>query len=496
MLVRDLSYVLGFRAPTKPRKREQLDLFAAPGPRQLALGETAPYPAPPREPMRAPAVRAWDDEMIVDGFAGGGGASLGIEQALGRSPDVAINHDPDAIAIHAANHPRTHHLCGDIWDAAPRKVTHGRPVGLLWISPDCKHHSRAKGGKPRDKGIRALAWVAVRWAREVRPRIICCENVLEFQDWGPLLPDGMPDPAKRGWTFRRWIGSLQAAGYAVEWRELRACDYGAPTIRKRLFLIARCDGEPIVWPAPTHGRGLLPYRTAAECIDWHRPCPSIFERKKPLAEKTLARVARGIFRFVLGSAEPFIVPVSHGGDLRVHSSREPLRTVTGHEGPGSSMRAPIATVTETDHHSLVASHMVKLRGSSVRGQEWTLPAPTVTAGGTHLGEVRAFLTRYNTGAVGQPVQLPLGSLTTARRFGVVTVEGTEYEIADIGLRMLVPRELFRAQDFPDSYVIDPVVNGKPLSLRAQVSACGNSVNPCLARAIVGANVSLRKAVAA
>ena len=267
-------------------------------------------------------------ELIVDNFAGGGGASCGIELALGRHVDHAINHDPEAVAMHAMNHPQTEHHCESVWDVKPLELTGGRPVGLAWFSPDCKHFSKAKGGKPRDKKIRGLAWVAMRWAAVVRPRVIILENVEEFQTWGPVLADGTPCPKRKGDTFRSFVRQLQEKGYAVEWRELRACDFGAPTIRKRLFLIARCDGKPIVWPEPTHGapgsagvlaKRLKPWRTAAECIDWTIACPSIFDRKRwskskkawvpapPLAEATQRRIARGLRRYVIDAAKPFVV---------------------------------------------------------------------------------------------------------------------------------------------------------------------------------------------
>ncbi len=295
------------------------------------------------------AIRDLRAGLIVDNFAGGGGASSGIELALGRSPDIAVNHDAAAIAMHEANHPVTRHLCGDVWDVDPVAVCGHRPVALAWFSPDCKHHSKAKGGKPRDKKIRGLAWVVVRWARTVKPAVIMLVNVEEFADWGPLLEDGTPNPEPLGWTFRRWVGSLQAAGYVVETRELRACDYGAPTTRKRLFVIARSDGQPVVWPEPTHGPGRAkPWRTAAECIDWSLPCPSIFERKKPLAEKTLARIARGIRKFVIDNPRPFIVPTAHAGDQRAHSINEPLRTICGqrrgdHAPRDASFVSPVKT---------------------------------------------------------------------------------------------------------------------------------------------------------
>jgi site-specific DNA-cytosine methylase len=248
-------------------------------------------------------------DLIVDCFAGGGGASLGITQALGRPVDIAINHSRQAIALHAKNHPDTDHYCEDIWTVEPKAATKGKPVLLLWASPDCRHFSRAKGGKPASPRVRSLAWVVVTWARRVRPRVICLENVEEFQTWGPLHDDGTPDKERQGQTFRRWASHLRNLGYALEYRSLRACDYGAPTTRRRLFIVARCDGNPLVWPTPTHGPGRPhPHRTAAECIDWTIPVPSIFGRKKPLADATEARIAAGIKRFVL-DREPFIVPI-------------------------------------------------------------------------------------------------------------------------------------------------------------------------------------------
>lgn len=287
-------------------------------------------------------------ELIVDSFAGGGGASLGIAMALGRAPDIAINHDAEAIAMHAANHPETIHLAANVWQVDPVAATRHRPVGLMWASPDCKHFSKAKGGKPVSRGVRDLAWVVVRWAKQVRPRVILLENVEEFRTWGPLGEDQKPDPARRGETFLRWVGELKRLGYRVEHRELRACDYGAPTIRKRLFLIARRDGEKIVWPKPTHGDprsdavksgALLPWRAAAEILDWSLPCPSIFLTadeaktigvKRPLAEATMARIAKGVKRYVIDAAEPFVVTINHAGArFRGQGVGEPFKTITG-----------------------------------------------------------------------------------------------------------------------------------------------------------------------
>ncbi|SFG65712.1 DNA cytosine methyltransferase [Methylobacterium gossipiicola] len=346
--------------------------------------------------------------LIIDSFAGGGGASEGIRAALGRDPDYALNHNPIALAMHRINHPDTHHVEEDVWNVDAVGLCAGRPVGLLWMSPDCKHFSKAKGGKPREKQIRGLAWVGVRWIKSLpkrqRPRLVCLENVEEFQDWGPLLEDGRPCPVQKGATFQSFVAAFRAMGYAVEWRELRACDYGAPTIRKRLFLVARRDGRPIVWPAPTHGgptnpgviAGVLkPWRTAAEIIDWSLPCPSIFETSaeikarygiranRPLADATMARIAKGTKRYVLDAAKPFLVQINHGGSTggRDHAVDEPMPTMTGKRGEavvtsfvsyaqqGGANRditAPLHTITASpkDHNTVVAPHLIRVDQTS------------------------------------------------------------------------------------------------------------------------------------
>jgi len=283
--------------------------------------------------------------------------------------------------MHQANHPDTKHFCEDVWKVDPKAACGGRKVALAWFSPDCKHFSKAKGGKPVEKNIRGLAWVVTRWAKAVKPRVIILENVEEFQDWGPLLDDGRPCPVRRGLTFRRWLGVLRNAGYEVEVRELRACDYGAPTTRKRLFVIARSDGLPVVWPEPTHGAGRAPWRTAAECIEWVLPCPSVFERKRPLAENTLRRIARGVRRYVIEAAEPFIVPVSHAGDARAHSIREPLRTVTGAHRGEHALVAP----------SLIQQSWGERKGQAPRCLDIGKPLGTVVGGGIKHALVSAFL---------------------------------------------------------------------------------------------------------
>lgn len=480
---------------------------------------------------RQMALRLHAEDLIVDNFAGGGGASLGLEWALGRAPDIAVNHDPEAIAMHAENHPSTRHLCESVWDVDPVEVTAGRRVAVAWFSPDCTYFSKARGAKPLrgpEKKVRALAWIAIRWAKAVKPRLIFLENVEEFQDWGPVADDGRPCPLRRGLTFRRWKAALENLGYAVELRELRACDYGAPTTRKRLFVIARCDGQPIVWPEPTHGPGRpLPWRVAADCIEWSHACPSIFTRERELAEATQRRIARGVFKYVIDAASPFIVPIDGrratptliqtswgerpGQAPRVPGLEKPLGTVmaegakhavvaaflakhyserpTGGWPGGADARSPFGTVTARDHHALVTSNILKFNQNSTGG-DMRAPLDTVMAGATRFAEVRAFLTKfYSTRAIGSGLGEPVHTITTQDRFGLVTVGADDYAIADIGMRMLAPRELYRAQGFPDTYRIDFSIGAKPLSKTAQVRMCGNSVSPYIAAALVRANVT-------
>ncbi|WP_156313471.1 DNA cytosine methyltransferase [Erythrobacter sp. SG61-1L] len=474
--------------------------------------------------------------LIVDNFAGGGGASTGIEAALGRAVDIAINHDEQAIRMHEANHPGTVHIRNNIWQVDPRDVVRQAasssgavgenglpPVDLAWFSPDCKHFSKAKGGKPRDKGIRDLAWVVVLWAKRVRPALILLENVEEFRTWGPLCEQGFPIKERAGETFEKWCKELRKLGYKLEFKELRACDYGAPTIRKRFFMVARCDGKPIVWPKPTHGKPdsadvqagrLRPWRTAAEIIDWSIPCPSIFERKKPLAEKTLRRIAHGIMKFVVNNPKPFIVPLTHhGSDGRVYGLGDPLQTVTAaHRGEmavvaphitkfragavGHGADEPLSTVATTgSQQRVVTSNLMKLRGtrdSHIRSSAESVEEPlsTISAEGTHMAEVRAFLIKYyGNEQDGHGLSNPLGTVTVRDRFGLVTVtiEGEEYVIVDIGMRMLTPRELFNAQGFPPDYIIDVDATARPITKTAQVAKCGNSVCPPLAEALARAN---------
>ncbi len=514
-------------------------------------------------------------ELVVDNFAGGGGASTGIEMAIGRSVDIAINHDPDAIRMHKANHPKTKHYCESVWDVDPKEACAGQPVGLAWFSPDCTHFSRAKGGKPVDKNIRGLAWVTLRWAYEVRPRVIMLENVSEIQTWGPLGPDGKPIKDRAGETFDAFCSMLgkpgyprnspaflemcealnispnskqartisDGLGYDVQYRILRSCDYGAPTTRTRFYMIARCDDELIVFPEPTHGKGLIPYRTAADIIDWNVPAKSIFERDKPLAENTLKRIARGIKKFVIDNPEPFIVTVNHGGDgFRGQSINEPLNTVTakngygvvaptiiqyhaeqsenevrgqelteplmtvdtspryalsvahimknyggGYKGAGSAADKPLDTITAHDHNELVTAHILTMR-NHMDGQRIDEPLGTVSCSGAHHAEVQAFLVKYFSTGIAKSVNEPLDTITTKERFGLVTIHGEDYIITDIRMRMLTPRELFRAQGFPEGYIIDVDDEGNPYPKSKQVARCGNAVTPPVPCALVKANL--------
>ncbi|MCA0905158.1 DNA cytosine methyltransferase [Ruegeria marisrubri] len=408
--------------------------------------------------------------LIIDSFAGGGGASTGIEMALGVSPDYAINHSEAALALHAANHPETEHLQTSIYAVDPREIVKkSQRVGLAWFSPDCKHFSKARGGTPVNKNIRDLAWVVVHWAELVRPEVIALENVEEFQTWAPLRQmcdaqgnprvDGTgqplmePDPERKGETFKLWVRRLRKLGYKVQWRELRACDYGAATIRKRLFLIARCDGRPIVWPQPTHGdpksaavkKGkLMPWRTAAECIDWSIPCPSIFDTaaeikdklglkaKRPLADNTEARIARGMKRYVLDAAKPFVVNLTHGA--RLEDADAPLRTITAaqrgenalvapsivrHFGASLGQRcdspAPTTTAGGGGKSGLIAPSLMSLKGTARRDSPVTAPHPTVLAGGGHSAVVAPILSYAQQGGRNRSAKEPAHTFTASRK---------------------------------------------------------------------------------
>ncbi len=467
-------------------------------------------------------------ELVVDNFAGGGGASTGIELATGISVDIAINHDPEAIRMHKTNHPNTKHYCEDVWQVDPVEVCNNIPVGLAWFSPDCKHFSKAKGGKPKDKFIRGLAWVACRWAGLVRPRVIMLENVEEFKTWGPLNRRHHPINSKQGETFDKFICQLKKLGYDVQFRELVAADFGAPTMRKRFFMIARCDGKPIVWPEPTHGpvdsekvkQGILKqYVGAYTQIDFSLPCPSIFDtaeeikRKygiravRPLAPKTMERIARGIKKFILDNPEPYIIQCNHSGERTANNIHEPLPTITGKHGyavvapaliqyhsetskedvRGQLVQSPIMTVDSSNRYGLVTSFLSKFYKSGI-GQDEREPLHTITTSAGHFGEVRAFLIKYYGAGTGQDVLHPLDTITSRDRFGIVTIAGADYQIVDIGLRMLEPKELYGCQGFPDDYIINHDYTGKTYPRSEQVKRCGNSVCPPLPAALVKVNL--------
>ena len=507
------------------------------------------------------------DELIVDSFAGGGGASTGIELATGRPVDIAINHDPDAILMHKTNHPHTEHIQASVWDVDPVEVCAGRPVGLLWASPDCKHFSKAKGGKPVDKNIRGLAWIVLRWAGTVRPRVIILENVEEFRSWGPVRR-GRPVKSKAGQTFTKWLEQLRDLGYDVEWRELVAADYGAPTTRKRFFLIARCDGRPIVWPERTHAPRdseavkagkLKPWRSAAEIIDWSATGYSIFASKRelkekygvnavrPLADNTLRRVIRGVDKFTLKSGKPFIFqckfdnqPQSVDNPLgtitavnshhvrarslnQYHTERreedrgrdvpEPLMTIDapnryglaaasltayyGADRHGQDAKAPLRTVTARDRAGLTLASLVKMKGTNLGGAV-SEPVQTITAGGGHHGVVTTEVRKAEPGAelhnwpkIRGLLNIHCGYALADDEVLLLELGGAWYFIADIGLRMLIPRELYRANGFPDYYIIDRDYTGREYPKFKQNARCGNAVPPPLAETLVRANLPER-----
>lgn len=480
--------------------------------------------------IRKPIIRAsFEGELVVDNFAGGGGASTGICEAIGRPVDIAINHSPEAIAMHKANHPETRHFCENILEIDPRAACGGRPVGLAWFSPDCTHFSRAKGGVPVKKEIRGLANVVIKWARSVSPRVIMLENVEEFKTWGPLRRDNKPNKRRAGESFRKWVSALTTLGYSVDFRSIVAADHGTPTTRRRLFMVARRDGRAAVWPQPTHGEGLPhDWRTASEIIDWSIPCPSIFGRKRPLAEKTLRRIAVGVKRFVIDADSPFIVPSTS----RELTSLVAPTLIKYHGGVDSKairpsrLDIPIATVDTSNRFAIVAAFLSRYFGQSV-GQGLDRPAPTVTAGGQgKTALVAALISKHYTGVVGHGVRRPLGTITSwdhhsltcafmtkfygtstgsplsaplptvtsgggrgGGHLGLVTIRGESYQIVNIGMRMLQPAELFRAQGFPDDYEIRPLHKGRPLTKTAQVSLAGNAVCPQVAEALVAQNAA-------
>lgn len=477
--------------------------------------------------------------LIIDAFAGGGGASVGIEMALGREVDIAINHDPDAILMHQTNHPQTLHLTEDIFKVNLQKYIKNQRVALMWASPDCTSHSKAKGGKPRKQGLRILPWAVYKHAKSVLPEVIIMENVEEIQDWGPLDPEGYPIKEKRGEDYRKFMNAMKSLGYISDSRELVAAGFGAPTIRKRWYAIFRRDGRDIKWPEPTHSKGgvngLKPWEPIYKYLDLQDYGKSIFGRKKPLAGNTMNRIARGLKKFVFENPEPFMVQVNHGGDtFRGQSLSDPLPTITqkhgfgivtpvvapfieksyggNYKGSGSPVTDPLHTVTTVDHNHLVMSFLTKFYKSGC-GQSLFEPIHTITTSPGHFGTVSVlatdwkelkkngideetvqkctwvsqFIMEYYGSGTGQSILDPLHTVVTKDRFALITVLGNEYVLLDICLRMLTPEELKLGQGFPKDYIIDRDYRWRKYPVSKQVARIGNSVVPIMAEKLVLAN---------
>lgn len=428
-------------------------------------------------------------DLIVDCFAGGGGASVGIEMALGRPVDIAINHDPDAILMHKTNHQDTLHLTEDIFKVNLKKYVKGQHVALMWASPDCTSHSKAKGGKPREKGLRILPWAVYKHAKEILPDVVLMENVEEIQQWGPLDEKGYPIPEKKGEDYKKFITAMKSLGYIFECRELVAADYGAPTTRKRWYAVFRRDGKEIRWPEQTHsadGIGFKKWKPCGDYIDWSDLGSSIFDRKKPLAEATQKRIANGIKKYIIDAESPYIVRngealayiIQYHGETRAGDSR------------GQLLTEPIKTIDTSNRYGLVTAFITKYYKTGI-GQGCDEPLHTITTSPGHFGLVSAFLIKYYGGGCGQTLDRPLDTITTKDRFGLVNVildiKGEKYIISDIFLRMLKPEELKLMQGFPKDYIIDRDYNWKKYPIAKQVARIGNSVVPIMAEKLVEAN---------
>ena len=428
-------------------------------------------------------------DLIIDCFAGGGGASVGIEMALGRPVDIAINHDPQAIRMHKANHPETLHLTEDIFKVDLQKYVAGRHVSLMWASPDCTSHSKAKGGQPRDKGLRILPWAVYKHAKAILPDVIIMENVEEIQQWGPLDENGHPIPDRKGEDYQKFISSMRSIGYEFDSRELVAADYGAPTTRKRWYAIFRRDGKQIVWPEHTHskdGMFLPKWKECGDYIDWSDLGKSIFDREKPLAEATQARIANGIRKYIIENPHPYIVKderalsfiIQYHGETKAGDSR------------GQLLTEPIKTIDTSNRYGLVTAFVTKFYKTGI-GQGCDEPLHTITTSPGHFGLVSAFLIKYYGTGCGQTLDSPLGTITTKDRFGLVNVlidiDGEKYIISDIFLRMLNAEELKLMQGFPEDYIITHDLHGKIYPVKERVARIGNSVVPVMAQALVSAN---------
>lgn len=441
-------------------------------------------------------------EIIIDAFAGRGGASTGIEMAIGRSVDIAINHDPDAILVHKTNHHDTLHITEDIFTVDLRKyLKKGQRVKLLWASPDCTSHSKAAGGKPKEKGLRILPWEVYKLCKQVLqitgyiPEVIIMENVEEIQDWGPLDVDGHPIKERKGEDYNKFIHMMKSLGYRFDSRELIAADYGAPTTRKRWYGVFRNDKKPIVWPQPTHGEpdrlevrcGLLKqWRTVSECIDWSDLGSSIFTRAIPLKEKTLNRIARGIKKFIVDNPNPYILSDNNASSFLIQYHSETKSDYVR----GQSVNDPIMTIDTSNRYGLVTAFLTKFYKTGT-GQSMFEPIHTITTSPGHFGLVSAFLIKYYGNGTGQMIDEPIGTIVTKDRFGLITViiQGEQYQIADIWFRMLKPEELKLGQGFQREYIIDKDYTGKKYPKSKQVEGIGNSVVPLVAEALVRANLS-------
>ncbi|RFZ78771.1 DNA cytosine methyltransferase [Lacrimispora amygdalina] len=430
-------------------------------------------------------------DLIIDCFAGGGGASVGIEMALGRHIDIAINHDPQAIRMHKTNHPDTLHLTEDIFKVDLQKYVKGRHVALMWASPDCTSHSKAKGGQPREKGLRILPWAVYKHAKAILPDVILMENVEEIQQWGPLDSSGHPIKERKGEDYNRFITAMKSLGYEFDCRELVAADYGAPTTRKRWYAILRRDGKPIIWPVQTHSKngenGFNSWVPASSVIDWSDFGKSIFDRKKPLAEATQKRIANGIKKYIIDNKNPFIVPEKQAAAFLIQYHGE---TKEG-DSRGQNLDEPLKTIDTSNRYGLVTAFITKFYKTGI-GQGCEEPLHTITTSPGHFGLVSAFLVKYYGQGVGQKINSPLGTITTKDRFGLVNVvfevNGEQYIIHDIFLRMLKAEpELKLAQGFPMDYIIDKDYERKTYPVKEQVARIGNSVVPIMAKALVSAN---------
>lgn len=431
-------------------------------------------------------------DLIIDCFAGGGGASVGIEMALGRPVDIAINHDPQAIRMHKVNHPDTLHLTEDIFKVDLQRYVKGRHVALMWASPDCTSHSKAKGGQPRKSGLRILPWAVYKHAKEILPDVIIMENVEEIQQWGPLDENGHPIKERLGEDYKKFISAMKGLGYIFDSRELVAADYGAPTTRKRWYAIFRRDGKDIVWPEQTHFKDSEPkWKQCGEYIDWSDLGKSIFDRPKPLADATQKRIANGIRKYILES-EPYVVRDKRAAAFIIQYHGEQKAG----DARGQLLSEPIKTIDTSNRYGLVTAFITKFYKSGI-GQGCDEPLHTITTSPGHFGLVSAFLIKYyGSGGSCQTIDRPLDTITTKDRFGLVNVildiDGEQYIIKDIFLRMLKPEELKRMQGFPDDYIIDRDIDWKPYPIKEQVARIGNSVVPVMAETLVRANCSYLK----